>query len=263
MLNWLLPLVVACIHVLTATKLQQKLCTDITKECEYDDYCGFAYYRFVSKCPRIVRIGMDFSSSLNLPKFTNCSEDCVEAINDLKDTNIGAYFDDCDCLGDGNCLTTKARVTKCLDPDHESHRKTSCTMTMINCTLNHTCKKLQRRFLRRCTKMISGIKCEEKCLNAQSKLFTDELGKAMADCECDGTNEPYCRAIRAHAEQLRCKPGMDGSGKRNFNYQEETLDTDGIIHSPDDEENERNSGVSVNSCLVSYALVLLSQFVFY
>ena len=64
------------------------------------------------------------------------------------------------------------------------------------------------------------------------RLFKSTYGKPLAHCECDGPAEEYCRGFQAHSKQLRCRPGMDGSGSPVFRY------VNGSIESVESEESD-------------------------
>lgn len=201
---------------------------------------------------------MDYVPNAQTAMPRNCSNDCVNAIKKLKWTKKGAALYTCDCNLDGDCLTLKARVAKCLNVDDTRSRKPSCTMANANCTGEDECKKLKNHFLLACNKMIGGVECEEKCLEAQKKLAKNERGKVLFNCECDGVTESLCRGLEANAKQLRCLPGMDGSGKPVFDY----YHTD-IIHGTNDvdvPEIENSSSLPVFSRVLSWTLVLLLSY---
>lgn len=251
MVKWFLLLAVGCLRVLSASKIQGKSCREAEDKCRNKDLsCDIAYFSFKSYCPHVV----DFSSTATTTDHKNCSKDCVAAIERLKQTKAGSDLHNCDCEHDGECLTMKARVAKCLADNNDTPKKIGCTLARENCSRNANCKKMLGHLLHACNDMISGVRCEEKCLKAQSKLFESQRGKALFNCECDGIFEPYCRGLLANAKQLRCLPGQDGTGTPNFEYE----NTD-IIHG--EEEIKNGSCVPVNLHLWSWTL-LLALFIF-
>ena len=134
-----------------------------------------------------------------------CPINCVKAIQDLTSSRWGKDIESCSCpLWDGHCLTLKARMKRCVQMNEKNFAIISCTEARKNCTDDRNCDKTQRRFLRRCTDLISGVNCTQDCKRAQDELLSSDLGKALNNCECDGEEEHYCRAIRAHYEAL-CK----------------------------------------------------------
>ena len=249
----LLPLLVAAfLHVLAATKTEQpQLCIDAEKECIDDFFCAFSFVGFDKNCPYVVRgIQMDYVPNAQTAIPRNCSSDCVNAIKKLKSTRKGAALYTCDCYRDGGCLTMKARVAKCLNVDDTALKKPSCTMANANCSGDSHCQKLRTNFLLACNKMISGVECENECLEAQKTLAKNQHGKVLYNCECDGATESLCRGLEANAKQLRCLPGMDGSGKPGFDIIHSTE----VINVP---ETDNSSSMPVFSRVLSWTLVLL------
>ena len=210
-------------QVLGANQLQPKLCVRVRQNCEVKDplNCGIAYKRFKAACdlktkPLLTRRNKN-RTYLIVPTRKPCSKDCVEAIEALRKIKRGKELDECDCQLDGDCLIVKARVAKCSNKTDQRH-KVSCTMAMWNCSRDPTCKFLQSKFFEDCTEMINGVRCDAKCLKIQVRLFNSTYGKPLADCECDGTGEAYCRAMKAHAKQLRCIPDMNSADKPRYVY---------------------------------------------
>ena len=193
---------------------------------------------------------MDYAPNAQTAIPRNCSSDCVNAIKKLKSTKKGAALYSCDCYRDGGCLTMKARVAKCLKPRNQETNKPSCTMANANCSGDSHCKKLRNNFLLACNKMISGVECENECLEAQKTLAKNQHGKVLYNCECDGATESLCRGLEANAKQLRCLPGMDGSGKPGFDIIHSTE----VINVP---ETDNSSSMPVFSRVLSWTLVLL------
>ena len=149
-----------------------------------------------------------------------CPINCVKAIQDLTSSRWGKDVESCTCpLGDGYCLTLKARMKRCVQMNEKDFAIISCTEARKNCTADRNCDKTQRRFLRRCNHLISGVNCTQDCKRAQDELLSSDLGKVLYDCECDGEEEHYCRAIRAHYEAL-CKANRTPREKMNVARQQ-------------------------------------------
>lgn len=134
-----------------------------------------------------------------------CPKTCVMAIQNLTSSRWGKYIESCVCArGDGICMTLKARMKRCVRMNEENFTIDSCTAATNRCSHDKYCKRKQNSFLRRCSQLISGLNCTQDCKRAQEELLRFDLGKALNDCECDGRNEHYCRAIYAYYEEL-CK----------------------------------------------------------
>lgn len=237
-------------QVLKANNSSRKLCVRAKRNCHNDIFeCGFAYANFVSSCG-LIKKAMSTRSKPNgtyilPPTPYTCSKDCIKAIKTLRRTKIGEELHACDCQLDGECLIVKARVAKC---QNKTKRKgPSCTMALWNCTRNPLCKFLQNKFLNDCRDMVNGVRCEKKCLKIQDRLFRSTYGKPLSSCECDGPGEAYCRAIQAHAKQLRCTPGMDGTGTPAFTYfEEDPRDDPRTIHGAFDQNDAQKPSNTAN-----------------
>lgn len=238
-----LAVVFGLFQVLKANKSTPKLCVRANQNCQDDVFmCGLRYGHFASACGLDVKL-MSTRSKENFtylvsPTPKPCSKECIQAIKALKRTKRGKELHECDCKLDGHCLVVKARVARCLSRTKHGPY-ISCTNALVNCTKDPTCKFLQSKFLEDCRQMINGVRCEETCLRIQDRLFRSTYGKPLAKCVCDGPSEAYCLGIQAHAKQLRCSPGMDGSGTPAFTYI--AIATDSTIHGVGDEIEQKST----------------------
>ena len=235
MYTTILPVVFGLFHVLKANKPSPNFCVKASKKCSDDVFmCGLAYRRFEYACGFEAKTMSTRSNqnwtSLTPPTPKPCSKECTAAIKGLKRTKTGKELHECDCQLDGHCLMIKARVAKCLNPTKNHGPYISCTVALGDCKRDPSCKSLQSKFLEDCGEMINGVRCEEKCLKIQEMLNTSTYGRYLAHCECDGPGEAHCRGIRAHGQQLRCIPGMDGSGTPAFTIVEDIIH--GTVESP-------------------------------
>ena len=259
----ILPLVFGLFQLLNANSLSN-FCATALMKCEDDMFnCAIDYGQFLTDCdlrPRQNHVPARSDANLTVfvapPSRKPCTHECVEAIERLKRTKRGKVLQNCDCRLDGKCLVIKARVAKCLSAT--KRRTISCTLALWNCSRNLTCASLQDRFLEDCHEMINGVKCEKKCQDIQQRLYNE--AKELADCECDGPTENYCRAIRAHSKQLECEPGMDRDGERLFIY----TDSDSEILGGSEFERPKNpKGVGIlqrSSRTLSLVVLLLTIF---
>ena len=254
----ILPVIFGLFQALQANKPPSELCVIANQNCQKDVFmCGLAYALFADACDLGVKL-LSTRSNQNGTYFVPpvakpCSEECVQAIETLKSTKRGKELYECDCQLDGQCLVVKARVAKCLNETRQGPY-VSCTMAFSNCSRDPTCKFLRDKFLRDCGQMINGVRCEKKCIKIQSRLFRSTYGKALAGCECDGRTEAYCRAVRAHAVQLRCMPGEDGSGVPVFTY----VPSDTVIHGQPSLKGKTSR--SRASCWTFLAVLVLTLF---
>ncbi len=179
-------------------------CDDAITKCQRDfTKCGYMLGRiFGSACQSA--LGYDPNMRITGPMKKTCPLTCVNAIKNLTATPAGKEMETCQCDTDAACLTLKARLQRCLLSREENYTIFSCTEARKRCNKDKQCKIIQHSFLRRCTRLISGVECSRDCKDSQDELLNSELGKALNDCECDGREEPYCRGIRANYEAL-CK----------------------------------------------------------
>ncbi|XP_028411382.1 growth arrest-specific protein 1-like [Dendronephthya gigantea] len=252
----ILPFVFGFFQVLNANNPSNNCITAFMK-CEEDVFnCAIEYGRFLTACdlrvtPTSTRNDKNLTRFVVPPFRKPCNHECVRAIRRLKRTKRGKALQKCDCHLDGKCLSFKARVAKCLNTTTRHRPTISCTLALLNCSLDQKCASLQEQFLRDCHHMINGVQCEKKCQDIQQRLYKE--AKNLADCECDGPTEAYCRAIRAHSKQLRCEPGMDRNGTPAFTYIEDTK-----IHGGSEiKEPTRAVGIRQGSSRTLLALLLM------
>ena len=226
-------------------------CARARYNCKEDVFlCRAVFGRFATACDVTVRTNM------YPPTPKPCSKVCLSAISILKSTKKGKELFDCDCNLGGDCLVVKARIEKCFDTSRR--RRVSCTRAWWNCTRDPTCCFLKSKFLDDCRELFNSVRCE-KCLRIEERLFEHSTyGRALKNCECDGSSEAYCRGIKAHAQQLRCMPGMDGNGKPGFTYYNATGSGDGEIESKAKNHTEitKTSSKSISN-LQSYSIWML------
>ena len=139
-----------------------------------------------------------------------CPRKCAEELHKFTTTGRGRYLVDCNCPNrDSTCLTMKSRIKKCIAsglgwPMNDT--KPSCSEARLNCTNNPDCNRAMGHFLRQCSRLISGVECNEDCRKAQNGFLELSIGKLLEnECECDGVEETFCRGIRAHYQAL-CLP---------------------------------------------------------
>lgn len=217
--------ILGLLQVLKLSASERVVCTVARKKCHQDVFmCAIALYNVSSLCELkmrpLARRTMNATSHV-FATAKPCSEDCFRAIHKLKGTKLGSELHRCDCEQDGHCLMSKSRISRCLHAK-AIKPKQSCTLALASCMADTKCSTLKRTFLQDCTNLINGLRCDKECLAAQERLYESEHGKPLMDCECDGTYEAYCHAIKAHAQQLKCRPGLDGSGKPYFIYYNDT-----------------------------------------
>lgn len=191
------------------------------------------------------------------PMAKTCPPTCVSAILNLTATVAGKQMETCDCGGDGTCLTIRARLQRCLlNTSQGNYTFVSCTAARKRCNKDERCKATQHSFLRRCTALIAGHECTQDCKNSQDELLGSVLGKALNDCECDGTEEPYCRSIRANYEKL-CKGTR---GPRRQEYPSPTEQT--VMRAQHDNENSRANSQFELPVWIFYAAIMAHISVF-
>lgn len=205
-------------------------CGDAIKNCQKDFAgCGLALYKIFKRTKCLTALGLEDKKSVGIrvtgSMEKTCPLSCVSAINNLTATNAGKAMETCNCSKDSKCLTLKARLKRCVLSRTTNYTVFSCTQARKRCNGNKDCKRIQDSFLRRCTKLISGLECTKDCLNSQDELLNSDLGKALNDCECDGIEEPYCRGIRANYEELCVGP----RGPRNSDASLTPVPTENIV----------------------------------
>lgn len=180
-------------------------CDDAMANCKNDIFgCGAMLNRIFNR--DVCRSALGWrDNGIRVDKMAKtCPLTCVNAIKNLTATSKGKELKDCQCKTDAVCLTMKARLRRCVLSSEGNYTIFSCTEARKRCSKDNKCKATQTNFLKRCTHLISGVKCTRDCKDSQGELLDSELGKALNECECDGMEEPYCRAIRANYEAL-CK----------------------------------------------------------
>lgn len=172
--------------------------------------CGSALIKIFQRAECLDALGLEDNEMVGIqirrPMAKTCPLTCVSAINNLTATKGGKAMETCNCNRGSTCLTVKARLKRCVLSRTTNYTMFSCTQARIRCNNNKDCKRIQHSFLRRCTKLISGLECTKDCLVSQDELLNSDLGKALNECECDGLEEPYCRGIRANYEELCVGP---------------------------------------------------------
>ncbi|EDO41422.1 predicted protein, partial [Nematostella vectensis] len=134
-----------------------------------------------------------------------CPRECAIAIHNLTSHSVGELFQDCECVNrDSICLTLKARMRRCMDTLDGPRNNTirGCTEVRQECTNDITCDLAQKNFLKKCSRMISGVECSDECKLAIHNMLSVPHGQELDDCECDGYEEPHCRGIWAHYKAL-------------------------------------------------------------
>lgn len=182
-------------------------CDEATDKCTKDfTECGFALYKIFERRECSAALGFEKDEfvgyRISRAMAKTCPLTCVSAINNLTATNAGKAMETCNCERDSTCLTIKARLKRCVLSRNKNYTIFSCTKARKRCNANKDCKRTQFNFLRRCTKLISGVECTRDCRDSQDDLLNSDLGKALNECECDGLEETYCRGIRANYEEL-------------------------------------------------------------
>ncbi|XP_031554640.1 growth arrest-specific protein 1-like [Actinia tenebrosa] len=184
-------------------------CMRARKQCIKDfTNCGIYLYRvFGGKKPCSKHLGYDFQTEqITGPADKVCPTFCSQAIYNLTSRPEGRLLQSCECVNrDSICLTVKARMAKCVDmavngPRNDS--KPGCTEIRKLCSKDEQCNGAQQYFLRKCSRLISGLECSKDCKRAQKLLLSLPLGNGLNECECDGYEEPHCRGIRAHQQAL-------------------------------------------------------------
>lgn len=196
---------------LIVVSCSDKSCKEASYQCERDlEGCGSALNKIFHRAECLHALGLKDHETVGIqirrPMAKTCPLTCVSAINNLTATNGGKAMETCDCERDSTCLTVKARLKRCVLSRTTNYTMFSCTQARKRCNNDKDCKRIQESFLRRCTKLISGVGCTKDCLDSQDELLNSDLGKALNECECDGFEEPYCRGIRANYEELCVGP---------------------------------------------------------
>lgn len=193
---------------LLALSRSESVCWDALKNCQRDFPCAIKLRGlFTGQCQKALGFRYDPKYYGPYPKITGsvepkCPSKCVQAIKNLTSSPKGKAVESCICKdGDGVCLTIIARLKRCVNGSDIF----SCTAARKRCNKDKNCKKNQFNFLKRCSQLISGVKCTQDCKESQKELLGSKLGGALLECDCDGLEEPYCRGIRSNYENL-CKP---------------------------------------------------------
>lgn len=179
-------------------------CNDALDNCKRDLKCLILLNRVFNRRICSSALGFDDDNQIRGGMQKTCPATCVQAIKNLTSSPRGRLLESCSCKREATCLTTKARLQRCVLMSDKNYKILGCTKARKRCTEDENCNKFQNSFLRRCTFLISGVNCTEDCKSSQNELLNSELGKALNDCECDGSEELYCRGIRANYEDL-CK----------------------------------------------------------
>lgn len=184
-------------------------CMTARKQCMADfTNCGIYLIRvFSGNRPCSKHLGYDFETEqITGPADKVCPTFCSLAIYNLTSRPKGKLLQSCECVNrDSICLTLKARMAKCVDLAVNGPRndtKPGCSEIRKLCSKDQQCDAAQQYFLRKCSRLISGVECSKDCKRAQKLLLSLPLGNGLNECECDGYEEPHCRGIRAHQQAL-------------------------------------------------------------
>jgi growth arrest-specific protein 1 len=184
-------------------------CMTARRQCATDLnlQCQRAMYKLFKDMACRKSLGYDFSTGqVTGPADKVCPSFCAVAIYNLTSHAKGKMLQSCECINrDSICLTLKARLAKCMDTvvyGPRNDTKPGCTHIRQLCSKDRKCNAAQQYFLRKCSRLISGVECSVDCKWAQKVLLSLPLGSGLNECECDGYEEPHCRGIRAHQQAL-------------------------------------------------------------
>lgn len=182
-------------------------CIQAKHDCVDDMKCAFAMYKLFKNMACMKSLGYDSQEQhITGPADKVCPKHCGILIYNLTSLDKGKKLQTCKCINrDSICLTLKARLAKCMDTVVHGVRndtKPGCSKIREQCTLDKDCESAQQYFLRKCSRLISGVECSRDCKKAQKILLSSKLGRGLDECECDGIEEPHCRGIRAHQKAL-------------------------------------------------------------
>ena len=206
------------------------------------------------------------SSSSN---FSQCSMECLNALNLLNNTVYGALLANCECKlnfnvrrknsafwSERSCAEHQRTVAKCRPRLHKSSiSEIGCTEWRLKCENNPKCAKAQQQFFKVCSQVINGLMCTTQCHKAIIGL--KNISKQFNSCVCDGNEKPYCLKIKSHMRSLcfleqKCQNKLNVPLSQNIiNIEDEKCEEFLKKTLPD----LKNTGVSfkfeINACILA------------
>lgn len=140
-----------------------------------------------------------------------CSKRCHKRFKKILQLYAGVekVLRECDCSGDYNCITARARFLRCIYPDPEFK---SCSALLSKCEKDEnkaTCGERYSKFFDSCYALYGTSKgsCTAQCKSSFNELLKDNIGEGFQHCTCDGSFsiEKFCLETTDLRKKL-CKP---------------------------------------------------------
>jgi len=174
--------------------------------CMYRGGCGLALKQYKLTCSDLVH------------GVTNmCSRNCRHALIALISTLEGERLMQCTC-NDSACLEQKSRVEPCREEVTWNTRPdtvVSCTAAQWICAADPLCSTALDYYNRNCKQMFKGNKCSKRCKNSLGILLRQESAAKLNTCQCDGSEDYECLAIRNNTDRLCFSKGNNKTQVQN------------------------------------------------
>ncbi|XP_032873573.1 growth arrest-specific protein 1 [Amblyraja radiata] len=209
--------------------LARRICWQAIMLCQREPDCSFAYEQYTEAC----------RSVLNL-ETRRCPSHCLSALIHLNQTQNGPMLENCDCVHDELCKSTKRAIEPCLPRTRNRDGVMGCTEARLQCEMDSQCNNAMRRYLQNCGKLFNGIKCTESCREVIESMLVIPKALLLKECICDGSDRPICEAIKDNMARLcffgpEHSSGSSGSDMEPDEYWDYEDDpTDNVIGYNDD-----------------------------
>ncbi|XP_059825833.1 growth arrest-specific protein 1-like [Hypanus sabinus] len=234
--------------------LARRICWQAIVQCQVEPDCSFAYEQYTEAC----------RSVLNL-ETRRCPSHCLSALIHLNQTQNGPMLENCDCVKDELCKSTKRAIEPCLPRTRNRDGVMGCTEARLQCEMDQQCNNALHRYLHNCGKLFNGIKCTDQCREVIESMLVIPKALLLKECVCDGADRPICEAIKDNMARL-CffgpdhSSGSSGSDMEPDEYWDYEVDpTDNII-GDDNRSTKRypsSATVPVPNALTLMASILL------
>lgn len=181
--------------------------------CQAEPECNYAYEHYTRACGPVLS-----------GERKKCPSHCISSLVQLNLTKNGPALEECSCVHDVRCTSTKRAIEPCL-PRTTS---TGCTEARRQCERDQQCSSAMQDYLRYCGKLFSGAVCTNACRNVIANMRRIPKGQQLETCMCDGTERAICEFVKSSMKAL-CFDSADsyessGDDGTDQDSEEETTD---------------------------------------
>ena len=237
----------------TEGSLQQPTCHQATVQCNYRAGCGSAMVAYLIECHDLVTNRTD-----------ECAEKCKNTLVGLASTDEGGKLLDCDCGGDVDCETTRARLEACRESVLYATRNdtvVTCAEAQWICMADAECAKALEYYHLKCRGAFLGRRCDAGCRHTIGILRRQKKAAKLEDCWCD---EGERDSENFYGGEFSCKTMKENTARLCYDQDARTTvpPYDGT-NALDDGEREEDSRSGGYRATLNMAVIMLSLAVMY